>query len=97
MTIWVLFSLVAVVIVKYYTSMQMRSLEQRLNVAREEAHKAKEKLLEAQKQLDEAKAQEDLYEQRIRSMNEMIQDINIRLTAGEQSKEELIAEEIRAG
>lgn len=78
---WVLFSLLIVVIVKYYTATEMRRLERRLETVKEELQRAKARLQEAQNGLDGANAQEELFVERVRKIKETIEDLQVRLTA----------------
>ena len=87
MLIWVIAALALVVGVKYYTSLQMRNLEHRLNVVKDSLHEVKEMYSEAQTKQEEASEQEGHHEERIRSMKEIIQDIQMRLTSSDKPEE----------
>ena len=78
---WVLFSLLIVVIVKYYTATEMRRLERRLETVKDELQRAKARLQESQNSLDGANAQEELFVERARRIKETIEDLQVRLTA----------------
>ena len=95
MLIWVVFSLAGVVLVKYYTSNEMHKLERRLATAKNDLHRIKRRYEEVQEERNEVAAEAALQEERIRSMKELIQDINIRLTARDASEEDLREERVR--
>ena len=82
---WALFAAVAVFGVKYYTSLEMRKLEQRLNTVKDDLHLAKEKLQQAQERLGTVQSEEELTQERIRCMKETIEDIHLRMTAKDES------------
>ena len=87
MLIWVIAALGLVVGVKYYTSLQMRNLEHRLNVVKDSLHEVKEMYSEAQTKQGEASEKEGHHEERIRSVKEIIQDIQMRLTSSDKPEE----------
>jgi predicted nucleic acid-binding Zn-ribbon protein len=87
---WVLFTLLIVVVVKYYTAVEMRKLERRLEKVKEDLQMAKEKLQETQEKYNGIKSEEELYLERVTRMKEVIEDIQIRLT----TKEDADAEEV---
>jgi len=97
MLIWVFFSLLGVVSVKYYTSMEMRKLERRLDTVKDDLRRAKEKFESAQQENEEVSVEEELCAERIRAMKDMMQDLNVRLTAADRLEEELAEEPIRSG
>jgi predicted nucleic acid-binding Zn-ribbon protein len=78
---WALFAAVAVFGVKYYTSLEMRKLEQRLNTVKDDLHLAKEKLHQTQERLTTVSSEEDLGQEQLRSMTETIEDIQLRMIA----------------
>ena len=82
---WALFTAVVVFGVKYYTSLEMRKLEQRLNAVRDDLHLAKEKHQQAQERLDTVQSEEELAQEPIRCMKETIEDIHLRMTAKDES------------
>lgn len=83
MVIWTLCMLIFVVGVKYYTSLEMRKLERRLETVKNGLHQMKEKLQVAEERQREIKSEEDGYEDRLKVMREIIQDIQFRLTTSE--------------
>ena len=93
--VWVFFSLLGVVSVKYYTSMEMRKLERRLDTVKEDLRRAKAKFESAQRENEEIVAEEELCTERIRAMKDMMQDLNVRLIAAERPEEELVEERVR--
>ncbi|GEM_PF-795718 len=78
---WALFSAVVVFGVKYYTSLEMRKLEQRLNTVKDDLHLAKEKLQQAQDRQMTVQSEEEHAQERLRCVKETIEDIHIRMTA----------------
>ncbi|HCR16243.1 MAG TPA: hypothetical protein DIU35_02070 [Candidatus Latescibacteria bacterium] len=82
---WALFTAVVVFGVKYYTSLEMRKLEKRLNTVKDDLHLAKEKHQQAQERLDTVQSEEELAQERIRCMKETIEDIQLRMTAKDES------------
>lgn len=82
---WALFTAIVVFGVKYYTSVEMRKLERRLNRVKDDLHAAKEKLQQAQQRQDNVQTEEALFEERLRSMKETIEDIQMRMTAKDRS------------
>ena len=85
---WVLFTLLIVVVVKYYTAVEMRKLERRLEKVKEDLQMAKEKLHETQEKHNTVKSEEELYLERVTRMKEVIEDIQIRLTTKEDADSE---------
>ena len=85
---WVLFSLTGVFVVKYYTSVEMRKLERRLDRVKEDLTAVKGKLSEAQGDTSEAREDEDSHEERVRRIKETIEDLEIRLTTSTEEKDD---------
>ena len=81
MIIWTVCMLVFVVGVKYYTSLEMRKLERRLETVKNGLHQMKEKLHVAEERQHQVQAEEKGYEERMSVMREIIQDIQFRLTS----------------
>lgn len=92
MAIWTFVAFALVLGVKYYTSQEMRRLERRLKAVQEGFKKKKDELQQAQDREDETKATEAGHEARIRSMNELIQDLNIRLTSSDSLGDDMMRE-----
>jgi len=86
--LWVILALTVVVGVKYYTSVQMRNLERRLGEVKDGLQKAKNIFLEKQATRNEAELEENHFTDRIRSMKEIIQDTQIRLTVKDEPEDE---------
>ena len=88
MVILLVVAAAAVVGVKYYTSMGMRKLERRLRGVQQDLEKIKslrkEKEDEQKGMLDE----EEACEQQIRSMKDIINDLEFRLTTTKETEEE---------
>ena len=95
MTVWILLCLPAVVIVKYYTTVEMRKLERRLESVKSDLRSAKKKHEVVQRARDEVVAQEELYVQRIRAMKDYIQDLNIRLGESGVKREDAVGDDVR--
>ena len=79
MVLWVAVALAMVVGVKYYTSLQLRNLEMRLNKVKDGLQGKKEELQQVMARQHEAQSDEDAQAERIRFMKEIIQDIDMRL------------------
>lgn len=91
MVYWLLFSLLGVFVVKYYTAVEMRKLERRLERVKEDLTQVKGKLSDAQSDTEKAREEEDAFEERVRRIKETIEDLEIRLTtAGEEREGEMI-------
>jgi len=80
MLYWVIFSLLTVLIVKYYTSIEMRKLERRLETVKDDLQRVKEKLHAAQERNQTVKGEEEMYQERVRRMKEVLEDIQMRMT-----------------
>ncbi len=90
---WALFTAVVVFGVKYYTSIEMRKLERRLNKVKDDLHLAKEKLHQAQESQNGVQTEEQMFEERFRRIKETIEDIQMRLSAkDERETEEVVAD-----
>lgn len=85
---WVIFSLLTVLIVKYYTSIEMRKLERRLETVKDDLQRVKEKLNAAQERNQSVKDEEEMYQERVRRMKEVLEDIQMRLTTKDVEEEE---------
>lgn len=88
MYIWVAFSLTFVVVVKYYTAMEMRKLERRLETVKDDLHRVKEQLVAAQERQQEVQQEEENFEERVRRMKEVMEDLQMRLTSSQDQDEE---------
>ncbi len=87
MVFWVITTLVIVVVVKYYTANEMRKLEQRLGIVKDDLHSAKGRLHEVEKKQDTIKTEETDFEDRVRRIKEVIEDIQMRMSAKEEAPE----------
>ena len=85
---WALFAGVVVFGVKYYTSIEMRKLERRLNRVKDDLHLAKEKLQQAQEKYNSVETEETSMEGRVGRMKEVIEDIQMRMTAKDDGPDE---------
>ena len=85
MHFWAIAVLLIVFGVKYYTSLEMRKLERRLEKVKDDLQSAKEKLQQAQERLSNVQQEEELFGTRQRAMKETIEDIQMRLTSKEES------------
>ena len=89
--VWMLVMVVVVIGIKYYTATRMRDLERRLNEVKDGLHEKKQELDRAMGRQAEVQTEEDHGSERIRSMKELINDIQIRLTtADEPESSELV-------
>jgi predicted nucleic acid-binding Zn-ribbon protein len=88
MVYWLLFSLLGVFIVKYYTSVEMRKLERRLERVKEDLTQVKSKLSDAQGDTERSREEEDAFEERVRRIKETIEDLEIRLTTAGEDRED---------
>ena len=84
MFLWTAFALVLVLSVKYYTSLEMRKLERRLDTVKNGLQQVKEKLLATQDKQQSVQSEEKQFEERVKFMKEIIQDIQFRLTSAEE-------------
>ena len=87
MAFWVVTVLVIVVGVKYYTANEMRKLERRLGIVKEDLRSAKERLREVEKKQDTIKSEETEFEGRVSRTKEVIEDIQMRMSAKEEAPE----------
>jgi len=93
LSVWVLFSLVAVALVKYYTANEMRKLQHRLDAARAGLQRYKTRLEEVQQAQNSTEEDEGESTDRIRRMKEITEDLQVRLTAAaERTRADLVAE-----
>ena len=88
MLYWLLFSLLGVFVVKYYTAVEMRKLERRLERVKEDLTQVKGKLSDAQSDTEKAREEEDAFEERVRRIKETIEDLEIRLTTAAEERED---------
>lgn len=91
MSYWIVFSLLTVIIVKYYTSIEMRKLERRLETVKEDLQRVKEKLQGAQDRNHSVKTEEETYLERVRRMKEVLEDIQMRLTSKDVDEEDAVS------
>ena len=87
---WAIFAAVVVFALKYYTSIEMRKLERRLNRVKEDLHLAKEKLQQAQDKYNSVETEETSMEGRVGRMKEIIEDIQMRMTGKDDGPDEEI-------
>ena len=83
-------ALAGVFAVKYYTSVQMRSLDRRLQTVKADLDRVKGRRKEAEEKLNRAQEEENAHQERIRYMNELTEDLRYRLTVTEEEDDELI-------
>jgi len=88
MIYYMLVALTGVFIVKYYTSVEMRKLERRLEKVKEDLTQVKGKLKDAQEDTSGAQEDEDSFEERVRRIKETIEDLEIRLTTSAEEKDD---------
>jgi len=85
----VLLALAGVVGMKYYTSMGMRKLERRLRGVQQDLDKVKSQRKEKEEEQKAMAVEEDLCEERIRSMKDIINDLEYRLTTSKEEEAEV--------
>ncbi|MBK35916.1 MAG: hypothetical protein CME26_10360 [Gemmatimonadetes bacterium] len=91
MLYWMLFTLLGVFMVKYYTAVEMRKLERRLERVKDDLGQVKDKLRRVQEHNDQVRSEEEDFEDRVRRIKETIEDLEIRLTtAGEEEGDEKV-------
>jgi ASC-1-like (ASCH) protein len=69
-----------VVGVKYYTSLEMRKLERRLEVVKNGLQQVKERLHDAQMRQKEVQSEESNFGDRMQTMKEIINDLQFRMS-----------------
>ena len=89
MYIWVLVSLILVVGVKYFTSREMANLERRLHAVKDALQEKKLEYDAEKSNQNEVQSRETAMEERIKHMKEIIHDLNIRLTQGDEPREDV--------
>ncbi len=87
---WVLLTLVAVVGVKYYTSVGLRQLDRRLASVKRDLDRSKSGLKGKREEQETVSAEEDMCENRIRNMKDLISDLEYRLTVASTEEEETV-------
>jgi anti-sigma28 factor (negative regulator of flagellin synthesis) len=87
MAYWLITTLAGVFMVKYYTAVEMRKLERRLERVKEDLTQVKSKLSDAQGDTNRAR-EEDSFEERVRRIKETIEDLEIRLTTSTEERED---------
>ena len=87
---WVLLTLVAVVGVKYYTSVGLRQLDRRLASVKRDLDRSKSELKGKREEQETVSAEEDMCENRIRNMKDLISDLEYRLTVASTEEEETV-------
>ena len=94
---WVfLLMFVGVIGAKYYTAIGTRNLERRLNRVKAGLDKARQALRQERERQTEIASEEELAEMRVRFMKELMQDLQIRLTGGNEKKEISVKDDIAA-
>lgn len=88
MVFWVLICLAATVGVKYYTSIGLRQLDRRLALVKRDLEQSKSVLKDKMSDQDKASEEENLNEERIRSLKDLITDLEYRLTVSSEEQEE---------
>jgi chromosome segregation ATPase len=90
MVYWLIITLAGVFIVKYYTAVEMLKLDRRLERVKEDLKQVKSKLSDTQDDTNHAREDEDAFEERVRRIQETIEDLEIRLTSSTEEREDLI-------
>ena len=86
--LYVMLCLVGVFTVKYYTAVEMRKLERRLDRVKDDLGQVKDKLGSVQKHTDRVRSDEEDYQDRVRRIKETIEDLEIRMTSSSQDDSE---------
>lgn len=86
--LYVMLCLVGVFTVKYYTAVEMRKLERRLDRVKDDLGQVKDKLGSVQKHMDQVRSDEEDYQDRVRRIKETIEDLEIRMTSSSQDDSE---------
>ena len=86
---YLLLSFAVVMSVKYYTSMRMGALEKRLRSVRGDLNRVKVQRKEVENEQNSMLDEEQSCEDRIRSMKEIIEDLEYRMTISKQEEEEV--------
>ena len=89
MGVWVLVSVLRVVGVKYFTATKMRDFERRLNRVKDGLHQKKSELDLVKSRQAQISADETLHSERIRSMKELIHDIQLRLQTKDETPDDM--------
>lgn len=92
MIIWTLVALLMVVGVKYYTSLEMRKLERRLETVKSGLQQVKERLKNAQERQKGVQDEEDNFEERLQVMKEIIQDLQYRMTSSDDLDDRIVSD-----
>lgn len=92
MIIWTLVALFMVVGVKYYTSLEMRKLERRLETVKNGLQQVKERLQNVQARQAEIQSDESNYEDRLQVMTEIINDLQYRMTSSDDIEDKIISD-----
>ena len=89
--LYAMLCLFGVFIVKYYTAVEMRKLERRLDRVKDDLGQVKDKLGSVQGHMDQVRGEEEDYEDRVRRIKETIEDLEIRLTSSpDQDSEDVV-------
>ena len=86
--LYVMLCLVGVFVVKYYTAVEMRKLERRLDRVKDDLGQVKDKHGSVQKHMDQVRSDEEDYQDRVRRIKETIEDLEIRMTSSSQDDSE---------
>jgi len=90
--IWTLVALLMVVGVKYYTSLEMRKLERRLETVKSGLQQVKERLQNAQAGQKDVQKEENSFEDRLQVMKEIIHDLQYRMTNSDSLSEKVVSD-----
>jgi archaellum component FlaC len=86
--LYAMLCLVGVFMVKYYTAVEIRKLERRLERVKDDLGQVKDKLGSVQKHMDQVRSDEEDYQDRVRRIKETIEDLEIRMTSFSQDDSE---------
>ena len=89
MALLIFLALVAVVGAKYYTAVGQRNLERRLMRTRKDLDDARQVLKGAKEKRSQVGENEELVLQRIQSLKEKIEDMNIQLTTSSEEADRI--------
>ena len=76
---WAVFSFLLIIVMKYYTVVELRSLQDRVTTLRQDLRRIKQRLHNVQEKQNEVEAERALYEKQFSGMMGTIGDLQIRL------------------
>ena len=83
--VWLLLGFILVTAIKYATSVQMKKLERRMKIVREEMQRASANMKIVQERLQEAQTQEKTAAVQIQTVKDVIEDLEYRLSLNKEA------------